>query len=143
MKKKLITQGVTLGIVIAGASFYGGMQYGKSSAAGAASLRGERFAQNGAMGGRTRVGQTGGGFVAGEVVAKDSTSVTIKLPDGGSRVIFLSASTRIAKAAEGTLGDIAVGESVTVGGAANADGSITAQTIQIRPASSTLPGLAR
>lgn len=135
MKKTAV--GIAVAVVVAGgAGFYGGMQYGKSAAPeGLAGFRnlspGERTEQLGRRG-----AFPGGGGVAGEIVGKDAESITVKLSDGGSKIVFFSASTRVAKLADGTPSDLAVGEQVVVSGTANADGSVTAQSIQLRPAES-------
>ena len=49
-------------------------------------------------------------FIAGSVIAKDDKSLTIKLPDGGSKIIFYSVSTEIMKTATGTLEELKVGD---------------------------------
>jgi hypothetical protein len=129
-------------VVLAGASFYGGMQYQKSRQP--ANARGF-FAQQtgdrsgnmpfGQQGVRRVVGGTGGQVTMGEVVSKDDTSFTVKLQgDEGSKVILLASSTSIGKMAEGTADDLSEGTNVVVTGSANSDGSITATMIQIRPA---------
>ncbi|MHB8870545.1 MAG: hypothetical protein ACYC6T_18405 [Thermoleophilia bacterium] len=84
--------------------------------------------QGGAMGG------PGGGFVNGDIIASDAESITVKLGDGSSKIVFFSGSTSISRQAEGSASDLSEGTSVLVTGATNSDGSITAQTIQIRPA---------
>jgi hypothetical protein len=76
---------------------------------------------------------SGAGFVSGEVISKDDTSVTVKDRSGGSKIIFLAESTEVTKSAEGAIGDLAVGTSVIANGKTNPDGSITATTVQIRP----------
>jgi hypothetical protein len=126
-------------VAIAGASFYGGMLYQKSKQP--ASTR-DFFAQR--MGGDASgmpTGQTGmrrnfgsgAQMAAGEVISKDDTSVTLKLQDGGSKIILLASSTNIGKMAEGTADDLAEGTNVVVTGSSNTDGSMTANMIQIRP----------
>src|SRR3989338_3990083 len=50
-----------------------------------------------------------GGTAAGEIIAKDETSLTIKLPTGGSEIIFLSPSTSILKSVQGNRDDLSVG----------------------------------
>jgi hypothetical protein len=91
------------------------------------------------MNGNTPGGATGarggmmGGMTSGEIVSKDDTSVTIKLTDGGSKVVFLSTSTTIGTMSTGSLDDLSTGTNVIVVGSTNADGSVTASTIQIRP----------
>lgn len=130
MNKKIA--GIVGVIIISGVSFFGGMKYTASQ--NPVSTRGVGFQRG------IRTGGTGGGFVTGEIISKDDKSVTIKLRDprqpdgqGGSKIIFLSASTSIMKSILGSLGDITVGEQITATGNTNADGSITAQSIQMRP----------
>lgn len=74
-----------------------------------------------------------GAFINGEIIAKDDKSITIKLRDGGSRIIFYSATTEISKFVSGTADDLIIGKNITVIGKTNSDNSITAQTIQLRP----------
>lgn len=73
-----------------------------------------------------------GGMVGGEIVSKDGQSLSIKLKDGGSRIILFSTSTAITKGTQGSLDDLAVGSQVMAVGTQNKDGSITAKTIQLR-----------
>lgn len=134
---KIIAVIVALVIVGAG-SFYGGMQYAKNAAAASrgafANLTAaERQARFQSGGGQVRGGANGAGFIAGEIMAKDDKSLTLKLLDGGSKIIFFSPSTPVTKSAEGSAADLAVGDQVTANGTANQDGSISAQMIQIRP----------
>jgi hypothetical protein len=108
------------------------MVYGKSqkgSASNSGRLQG--FNGNGAQRG-VRPGANGG-LVSGQILSQDDKSVTLKLLDGGSKIIFFSASTQITKSATGAVADLTVGENLMINGTTNTDGSITAQTIQIRP----------
>lgn len=132
-------------IVVGGLSFFGGMKYEqtKSSANGrqinfqnlSPEERQQRFQQMGGNGnGARRIGngQIGGGFVNGEVLSKDDKSITLKLVDGGSKILFLSSSTTIMQATPGTVNDIQVGQTISANGNTNSDGSISAQMIQLR-----------
>ena len=74
------------------------------------------------------------GCIAGEVLSKDDKSVTLKLRDSGSKIIFFSDSTQITKSAGGSAKDLTVGQEISATGEANSDGSVNAQTIQIHPA---------
>jgi uncharacterized protein YneF (UPF0154 family) len=78
---------------------------------------------------RQRIGQ---GFILGEVISKDEKSLTIKLPDGSTRIVFLSESTQILKSVQGNIQDIEIGKQVIVSGEQTTEGFLTAKTIQIR-----------
>ena len=120
---------VVVGIVILAGVFYGGMVYGKSQIP----VRGNQaFGQNGAVGARgARNGGGFGGFTTGEIISKDDKSITVKLPNGGSKIVFFTDKTAITKNTTGSLADLTVNENVVVSGSANADGSISAQSIQL------------
>lgn len=72
-----------------------------------------------------------GGMNSGEIISKDETGVTIKLQDGGSKIILISQSTSINKSTAGSKEDLTIGEKVMVMGQSNSDGSINAQSVQI------------
>ena len=84
-----------------------------------------------------RGGNGAGGFTRGNIIAQDSGSITVKLDDGSTKIILIPGSATIAVAQTGTASDLAVGKDVTVIGATNSDGTVTATQIQI----GTLPGL--
>ncbi len=128
--KKIIP--IVLGfIIVAGGSFYAGIRYDQSKNASMRQARGQQFA--GGAGGRGDARGNGGGFIAGEILSKDDKSITVKLRDGGSKIVFLSGTTQVMKTGTGSVQDLAVGEQVTVMGSANADGSVNAESAQIRP----------
>lgn len=135
MDKKIISSIIGTSIIVGGGAFYGGMKYDQNQTAAARTAARAQFGGNsGGNGTRgARGGLASGGFTAGEVIAKDDKSITIKLRDGGSKIIFLSGSTEVTKSAQGSVQDISVGTQVSANGTANSDGSVTAQMIQIRP----------
>ncbi len=123
-------------IVLIGGTFYGGMKYGQSKSTG--STNQQTFGNFASRGGNPNGAGRGaganmrGGMENGEILAKDEQSITIKLRDGGSKIIFLSEKTEITKSEAGTADDLVVGKTVFVGGTANPDGSVNATSIQLR-----------
>ncbi len=116
-----------MGFIVLLASFYGGMTYGGNNVR--ASMTARSFQNGEGM----RGNRNNGGFTSGEIISKDATSITIKLQTSGSKIIFLDTNTKVAKSASGTVADLTTGAQVSITGIANTDGSINAQTIQIRP----------
>ena len=136
-------------VVVGGGSFYGGMRYATSKApvrqgSGqnfsnlSPEERQARFQQAGGAGGRRPAGRMGD-TVVGEVLARDDKSLTIKSRDGGSKIVFFGSSVEVTKTVNGELTDVAAGSQVLVSGKTNGDGSLTAETIQIRPTPPPIP----
>ncbi len=130
-----IAVALCIAIFIAGGTgFYGGMKYQETKIpsfprqAGMNTFGAGRMGQNQAV----RAG-VGGRPIAGEVIGSDDVSITIKLQDGSSKIIFVSERTDINKASKGTRTDVQVGENVAVFGQENPDGSIAASSIQLNP----------
>jgi hypothetical protein len=141
--KKLLPTIITV-IVVGLLAFYGGFKIGQSSpqsnVPGGQNFRQQMDQQDGPNGGNTnfqrRGGQGGqmGNFINGEILSGDDKSITIKMPDGGSKIIFFSGTTKIVKSTDAPVTDLTTGINVMVNGSANTDGSISATNIQIRPA---------
>ena len=136
---KQITPAV-IGVIIAVGilAFFGGMKYQGSrqpafnrqafgGPQGAAGMRNN--AGGGGMGGRAGANRP----VSGDVISTDDTSITVKLPDGSSKIVLVTSTTQINKASQATITDISAGTKVAVFGANNPDGSVTAQNIQLNP----------
>ena len=120
-------------LVGGGLGFFGGMQYQKSQrTAGFAQFAngpgGFAGRGSGAGGARTR-----GNGAEGTILSVDNNSITVKLADGSSKIVLLTSSTSINKAAQATTSDLAVGTTVAAFGTTNTDGSITATNVQINP----------
>ncbi len=144
-KQKHIISMVAIIIVIAGVAFYGGMQYSVSQRAAARAGQGGG-GMMGTDGGRLQGGGGGGqqgpggrqggmgGFIAGQVMAKDDKSFTVKTQDGSSKIVFYSDQTAVVKANKASATDLAVGADVVVNGKPSPDGSVAAQNVQIKTA---------
>ncbi len=148
-KIKKITPFIAAIIAVGGISFFGGMKYEQGKTPNYQNLsqtdREQMFRQggisgNGARGMRTGTdaniprGGAGMNATSGEVISIDDKSMTVKLRDGGSKIVFFSDKTIVLKMTEGTRGDVIIGGQVTVSGSANPDGSVTAGVIQLRSA---------
>jgi len=124
-------------IIIAVVFFYGGYAYGNGRATNKVGTFAYTNGMNaGTNGGAVRVrggSVFSGGGISGEILSKDDQSLTVKLGSGGSRIVFLGASTAITKSVVGTTDDLFAGLNVMVGGTQNSDGSLTATSVQIRP----------
>lgn len=114
-------------ITVGGGCFYAGMKYQQSKTSQ------DRF--NNFRQGQARQFAQRQGFrpVNGEIISADDKSITVKLADNSSRIIFLTDTTVINKSSAGSKDDLKTGEKVVVFGIENSDGSINAQNIQINP----------
>lgn len=122
---------VIIVVIVAAAGFWGGMTYEKSKAAS--------FAGAGAGGNARYGGRFGGGAggasammpVNGKITASGNNSITVQLSDGSSKIVDLTSTTKINKSSTGSVSDLTTGQNVTAFGAANSDGSITAQAVNV------------
>ncbi|MCX6794263.1 MAG: DUF5666 domain-containing protein [Candidatus Gottesmanbacteria bacterium] len=127
MKNNIILIVILSLLVGGGAGFFAGSQYQKSQR--------PSFGQFGARGASGAAGLRGrnGNGAAGTILGVDSNSMTVKLVDGSSKIVLLTAATSIDKAATAAASDLTVGERVSAFGTTNTDGSITATNVQINP----------
>lgn len=135
MKKQ--TQWIVVAVVVAIVLFYAGMKFGESQTAfvpgGAQNGQfGRRGMGNGGRG-SDLLRKSGGGFISGSILSKDDKSITVGLTSGGSKIIYFSDATTVGKMDAGKSSDLVVGQQVSVNGTTAADGTVAAQSIQIRP----------
>ena len=138
-------------VILAGISFYAGNMYASAKNKTQATQIGNSFAMRNGIGNGTQRGlRTGSGNVFGQIIAKDANSITVQLntPTGpigdnttttekGSKIVLYTNTTIVSKMTTGTINDLVIGTNVNVQGTANADGSVSAQSISIRPTIST------
>lgn len=127
MKNSIIITVIAVLIVGAGA-FYGGMKY-QQMQRGARQFGRGQFGQgfgNGANVANMRP-------VAGKIITADGKSITVEMPDGSSKIVMISKTTTIIKAASASAADLKAGEQVSAFGSANSDGSVTATNVQLNP----------
>lgn len=139
-KSTLVIWGIVIAVVFFGAGW--GISKSMSLASSATSATVARGSFSGTFGGTAgaRARTSGGGLVAGKIVSVDPTSISVALPNStsttattGSTVVLYSTGTSILKSVIGSSVDLQVGNSVTVSGTSNSDGSVSANSIQIRP----------
>ena len=134
MKKNYIT--IVVAIACAVIFFFIGVSYGKGSAATATAGRGAFSSSTRAgLAGR---GAAGGGFVTGQIVSVGNGTAVVQLPNGNSQNVFFSSSTQVIRPQVASVSSLTPGTQVMIGGTTNSDGSVSAQTIQIRSGSSTV-----
>ncbi len=124
-------------IIAFGAGFITARQLrAKQLAAGQFQGRMQNQGQNQKPGQGNQLGQPGGrqGMqpAAGEILSSDDKSITVKLNNGGSKIVLVTDKTTINKASEATKADLTTGKNVAVFGTENSDGSVTAETIQLK-----------
>lgn len=137
MNTTILTALIALAVGVA--SFFGGMKYQQSRAV-SLGFGGQRgVVANGVRGGMMGNRQ---GFqpVAGEIIANDGKTMTVKMIDGSSKLVILSETTTVSKTSDGSKDDLTVGAKIAVFGSANSDGSVTAQNIQLNPAARMFGG---
>ena len=126
----IIIISVILVIVAAGGGFFGGMMYQKNQAPVLGAAGRGNFAARSGQG-----GQNAAAFrpVRGQVLSLSDTTLTVKMPDGSTKIVVLSSSTAFMQSTKAALTDVKTGNTVNVVGTANSDGSVTAQDVQINP----------
>lgn len=136
-KQNTIILGVILLLVVGAIGFGVGYKIGQTKNQFTSQIRGNgQFANGGTRG---QVGNQAGGSmrgnrqIAGEVIALDDKTMTIKMADGSSKIILLSSTMTISKSIDAPKTDLKVGSKVAVFGAQNTDGSQTATTVELDP----------
>ena len=154
MKTAVISLAVLIGIL---GGFYGGFRYGETKAAAATTTASAANANGGTQGqgGRGNLQGGNGGFAGGQApcpspgtaasAGRGVASGTITAVGNGTLTIHdarcnldvkvsYGSSATVTKTTQGSAGDLATGETVTVIGQRQADGSVSATTISIQPA---------
>ncbi len=127
---------ILVAIIVGGGVFFAGYKIGQNSNSFFGRMNGvPDFIGSGngqGLQGGSGFGARNGGMVSGEILSKDDSSITIKLRDGGSKIVFYSESTAVNKTIDGVISDLEIGKSVIVSGTTNDDGSVSAKTIQLQ-----------
>lgn len=122
MSKNAILIAVVVAVIFGAAGFFAGKYFQTTQRGNFAGRYGQRFG----AGANAQV-------LRGSIISTDSGTMTVKLPDGSTKLVIVSGSTSITKATSGTTGDLKAGSPVMIFGASNSDGSVTAQNIQLNP----------
>ena len=142
MKTNTIILVVVLMLAIGGGSFgigykvaQGKNSFGNFARNGANQMmaRGDRNGQGLGQGQQVGGMMRGNRQIAGEVIALDDKTMTIKMADGSSKIVLLSSTMTISKSIDAPKTELKVGSNVAVFGAQNTDGSQTATTVELDP----------
>ncbi len=128
---KNILISIIFGVIGIGAGFFAGMKYQESKLPNFTRQLGNNQGPRVTGNNTTRAGFRP---FSGEIISGDEKSITLKLPDGSSKIVFFTENTKINKAEEKAKEDLKTGEEVMVFGQENSDGSVTAQNIQLNQA---------
>ena len=113
---KITTLGIVIAVavIVGGSAFYGGMKYADNKSPQGVLLESE-----------------GSRPLTGEIISHSDNSLTIKLSDGSTKIIFFNDHTLTTKTVRAVSNELNEGGQVFVSGNENPDGSYTAQTIQL------------
>jgi hypothetical protein len=121
----------------AGGGYFAGVSTARKS-----EWRPERFAagfDRDQTGNRTGIGARpggigrGAGMTRGELIQVGEGSLTVKLPDGGSRIVLIDDSVQVTSCSQGDASILRVGQQVMATGSVGSDGSVAAESVQIVP----------
>jgi len=143
MKKILIH--IFIPIIIAGTCFYGGILYSKNTKTNTnanQTMNRQNFGnlsqeeriklmQERGTNGPANMIRSGNAPLSGEIISKDETSITIKLNDSGSSIVYVASSTIITKPTILEIKDLVKGKKVMVNADKNDNGSYTAKSIRL------------
>ena len=135
-----IINAIVVAVVFGGGGYYVGMQ--KTAAATTATQGANGAAFAGRTGGAGRFGGgAGGGFTGGTILSICNGSLTIQLPSStstsattGTKIVLFDTTTQVSEMQTVPASKLTIGQNVMVTGATNSDGSVTATSIQVRPA---------
>jgi hypothetical protein len=137
INKQLVTTALISIIVSGGVGYYIGT-HKQATPTRMQGAFGQGGAGQGQRGGFAR-GGVNSNMINGDVVSLSDNILTVKGRDGGSRVVLFTGTTKVTKSVTGERGDVKEGSSVLIIGAQNTDGSVTAESVQIRPNGSSSP----
>lgn len=137
LNKKQLPFAIAAGLILLALSFYlGRLSVSKTGAVKnfnpSSFAAGQGRMDGTGSGARMQGGAARGNMISGKIISNDNQSITVKLADGGSKIVYFSDKTNIGQAVSAGSADLAAGKSVIVNGTANSDGTLSAQMIQIR-----------
>jgi hypothetical protein len=130
--KKIIPVIIIAALLISGVA-YAGYRYAqeKKTADGLQNGQWKNQGANGSNQNGTGARRGSGGMVAGEISAVEEDNLTLKLSDGGSKIVFYSDLTKITSYADIGARDLVAGDEVTVIGSKGENDGVTAQSVQV------------
>ncbi|MCL4352980.1 DUF5666 domain-containing protein [Patescibacteria group bacterium] len=141
MKNNLVTI-IIVAVIVGAVGFFAGMQfsnYQQSQRRNSFSGFGQGGAQGGQFQGRA-VNGTRSRPVDGIILNQDANSITVKMQDGSTKIVVLSATTNYVRTSSASKNDLKVGDTVGAFGTENSDGTMTATNIQLNPVFRNLTG---
>jgi len=118
---------ILAGVAAITIGLFGGVLIGRNTASTSTQAAGIRGAFGGAARGAT--GVTGGSFTAGTISSIDGDTITLKLTDGSTVKVTTGSSTTVTKTDNGTLSDLATGDTIRIQGTKDASGDVTAISV--------------